>query len=210
MRCVEVSAEDIIKMKSGLQEVEPAPQEYSDGLRFHFVGDGEILPASFYVKVYKDFKVDTNDPVALKQFLTDTLPDENKFRRKIYIDDCGWGSSDREYGVLIGVYDSSTMLYRTYLIPSFLFNGKLRDKKAYLSYSCRIADKIIRDFAPAEDTIFLICTGYVLKALRNALRKKGYPVKVARIGEPLQSRLQNSYDVLVEKAKERMLVQAGA
>lgn len=191
--------QELAKLRSELVEVEPARAEKESGILYKFQGDGVKVPRTFTLFVLKDLSIRTNDPHAVEEILNDSIPDESKFSRKILIDDCGWGSSDEQFGVLVGVLDTLTGKYQTYLIPSIFFREGVREKKIYLSYSRKIAKRIMEDFKPDENTIFLVCTSYVLKEIRNTLRKKGYAVKGAVIGEPLQSRLRDSYIRMSQK-----------
>lgn len=108
----------------------------------------------------------------------------------IQIDDAGWGSLAG--GCLIGAcrVESPRTQHAFREIPVSYFQGGAFKKKLYLGVAADLALELMKDLWVAKGEEVHVCTGYVLEAVRIKLMAEGYQVIAAKIGEPLQTLIE--------------------
>lgn len=112
----------------------------------------------------------------------------------IQIDDSGWGSLIG--GVVIGAcrVESPRTQHAFREVPVALFQGAAFAKKLYLHVAADLALELMGELRVPKDEEVLVCTGYVLEAVRARLREEGYRVIAASIGDPLQSLVEGEFN----------------
>jgi hypothetical protein len=109
------------------------------------------------------------------------------------IDDAGWGFP--LCGVMVGISDERTV--RTAIVPVAYFRDDTRNPfhtKRYLGAYSDLAITLLGSFRASPDTHRIeICTGYINQPLREALRKRGYDVRVVEVKGRLQEELEGIY-----------------
>lgn len=113
------------------------------------------------------------------------------FNKEIIIDDSGWG--DLVLGVIIGALELPNRKYLTRRIPVAYFQSPLFENKKYLEYSVKIAKEIIDVMKPNKNTIFKVCSGYVLSSIRDYLQNQGFTVKKVEVTGDLQNFVERSF-----------------
>lgn len=108
----------------------------------------------------------------------------------IQIDDAGWGSLVG--GVIIGAcrVESHQTQHGFKEVPVSFFQGEAFDRKLYLEHAAEIAKELMEELHVALDEPVQVCTGYVLQAVRSGLAEAGYQVAPVKIGEPLQTLIE--------------------
>lgn len=108
----------------------------------------------------------------------------------IQLDDSGWGSLVG--GVIIGACraESPKTQHAFREVPVAYFQGDAFRKKLYLGIAADLALELLEELAVDRDERIEVCTGYVLDAVRMKLLAERYQVIPARIGEPLQTLIE--------------------
>jgi len=109
----------------------------------------------------------------------------------ILIDDAGWG--DLILGVVIGALKLPEHRYMERRIPVYYFQSPNFESKRYLDDAVRIAEEIVKVMQPDRETIFKVCSGYVLSSIRRYLRERGFHVVKVEITGELQERVERGY-----------------
>ena len=178
----------------------PEKKESNAYCMLHVHGDNIRAPETFNAKVYtgkKGLKLVTNDHETLMDLINGKQKN-GSYPRTIFIDDSGWGFP--ALGVLVGAYDTLTNSFKFREIDVKFFQGQDFDAKAYLPEYAKKGIEIINEFNPDKNsTLIKICTGYINIELKRELRKLGYVVEVAKIGEPLQSELERKHKEYVKE-----------
>jgi len=117
--------------------------------------------------------------------------------KEILIDDSGWG--DLILGVVIGALKLPDHKYFERRIPVSSFQPPHFKNKRYLDDAIKIAKEIVEVMRPDKETLFKVCSGYVLSSIRKYLRNKGFHVEEVDISGELQERVENGY---IEWCKE--------
>ena len=97
------------------------------------------------------------------------------YKKEVLIDDSGWG--DLILGVVIGALKLPDRRYMERRIPVSSFQPPHFQNKRYLDDAVKIAEEIVKVMQPDDETVFKICSGYVLSSIRSYLRKKGFRVE---------------------------------
>ncbi|MEM2914034.1 MAG: hypothetical protein QXH91_01340, partial [Candidatus Bathyarchaeia archaeon] len=119
------------------------------------------------------------------------------FTKEILIDDAGWG--DLILGVVIGALKLPDRKYMERRIPVSSFQPPNFANKRYLDDAVRIAEEIVEAMQPDKETLFKVCSGYILSRVRKYLRSRGFHVEEAAITGELQERVERSYIKWCEK-----------
>ena len=113
------------------------------------------------------------------------------YKKEILIDDSGWG--DLILGVVIGALKLPERRYMERRIPVSSFQPPHFQNKRYLDDAVRIAEEIVKVMQPDDETIFKVCSGYVISSVRNYLRKQGFRVEEIEITGELQEMVERSF-----------------
>ena len=111
--------------------------------------------------------------------------DRYLYKKEILIDDSGWG--DLILGVVIGALKLPEGRYMERRIPISSFQSPNFQNKKYLNDAVKIAEEI------DEDTVFKVCTGYVLSSIRKYLRENGFRVEEIEVTGELQEMVERSF-----------------
>ena len=117
--------------------------------------------------------------------------DRYLYQKEILIDDSGWG--DLILGVVIGALKRPEHRYMERRIPISSFQPPKFQNKQYLEDSVKIVQEIIEVMQPDSETIFRVCSGYVLSRVRDFLRRQGYRVEVVEVTGELQEMVERSF-----------------
>ena len=112
-------------------------------------------------------------------------------KKEILIDDSGWG--DLILGVVIGALNLPEQRYMDRRIPVSSFQPPNFQNKKYLDDAVKIAEEIVEVMKPDDETVFKICTGYVLSSIRRYLREKGFKVEEIEVTGELQEMVERSF-----------------
>lgn len=110
----------------------------------------------------------------------------------ILIDDAGSGSLIG--GTCIGIYRVETDEYAYDIIPIHLYDDKNFHNKDYLNYVVKIISKLFQTLNISLEEEVYVCRGYIFDELRQWLKKGGFNWYNAKIGEPLQSLIESSFE----------------
>ena len=113
------------------------------------------------------------------------------YRKEIFIDDSGWG--DLILGVVIGALKLPERRYMERRIPVSSFQPPHFQNKQYLEDAVKIAEEIVEAMQPDAETVFKVCSGYVLSSVRSYLRKRGFRVEVIEVTGELQEMVERSF-----------------
>ena len=113
------------------------------------------------------------------------------YKKEVIIDDSGWG--DLILGVVIGALKLPERRYMERRIPISSFQSPHFQNKRYLEDAVKIAEEIVEVMQPDDETVFKICTGYVLSSLRSYLRKRGFTVEEIEVTGELQEMVERSF-----------------
>lgn len=113
------------------------------------------------------------------------------YRKTILIDDSGWG--DLILGVVIGALKLPDRKYMERRIPVSSFQTPNFQKKRYLDDAVKIAEEIVEVMQPDRETIFKVCSGYVLSSIRKFLRNQGFMVEEIEVTGELQEMVERSF-----------------
>jgi hypothetical protein len=113
------------------------------------------------------------------------------YRKEILIDDSGWG--DLILGVVIGALKLPERRYMERRIPISSFQPPHFQNKQYLEDAVKIAEEIVDAMQPDDETVFKVCSGYVLSSVRSHLRKRGFRVEVVEVTGELQEMVERSF-----------------
>lgn len=117
--------------------------------------------------------------------------DKFLYKKEILIDDSGWG--DLILGVVIGALKLPERRYMERRIPVTSFQFPNFQNKRYLEDAIKIAEEIVDVMKPDEETIFRICSGYVLSSVRNYIRNSGFRVEEIEVAGELQYMVERSF-----------------
>lgn len=117
--------------------------------------------------------------------------DEYLWTKKIIIDDAGWG--DLILGVVIGALKLPDRRYMERRIPVSSFQPPNFRKKRYLDDAVKIAEEIVEVMEADKDTLFEVCSGYVLSSIRNYLQDQAFHVKEVEVTGELQESVERGY-----------------
>jgi hypothetical protein len=113
------------------------------------------------------------------------------YKKEILIDDAGWG--DLILGVVIGALKLPECRYMERRIPVSSFQSPSFENKQYLDDAVYITQQIIGAMHPDEETLFKVCSGYVLSSIRKHLQNRGFHVEKVEITGELQELVERSY-----------------
>ena len=112
-------------------------------------------------------------------------------KKEIFIDDSGWG--DLILGVVIGALNLPERRYMDRRIPISSFQPPNFQNKRYLEDAVKIAEEIVEVMKPDEETVFKICSGYVLSSIRKYLINQGFKVEEIEVTGELQDMVERSF-----------------
>jgi hypothetical protein len=112
-------------------------------------------------------------------------------RKRILIDDAGWG--DLILGVIIGALKLPKRKYMERRISLSSFQSPNFENKRYLDDATKIVEEIIEVMKPKKETLFEVCSGYVLSSVREYLGDRGFHVETVEVAGELQERVEHSY-----------------
>lgn len=113
------------------------------------------------------------------------------YQKEVLIDDSGWG--DLILGVVIGALKLPERRYMERRIPVTSFQSPYFQNKRYLEDAIKIAQEIVKVMKPDEETVFKICSGYVLSSLRKYLQNSGFRVEEVEVSGELQEMVERSF-----------------
>jgi hypothetical protein len=113
------------------------------------------------------------------------------YMKEILIDDSGWG--DLILGVVIGALKLPERRYMERRIPISSFQPPHFQNKQYLEDAVKIAEEIVDAMQPDEETVFKVCSGYVLSSVRSYLTRRGFRVEVVEVTGELQEMVERSF-----------------
>jgi hypothetical protein len=113
------------------------------------------------------------------------------YKKEILIDDSGWG--DLILGVVIGALKLPDRRYMERRIPLSSFQPPNFRNKRYLEDAVKIAQEIVEVMKPDEETVFKVCSGYVLSSVRRYLRQQGFSVEEVEVTGDLQEMVERSF-----------------
>ena len=113
------------------------------------------------------------------------------YRKKILIDDAGWG--DIILGVVIGALKLPERRYMERRIPVSSFQSPNFEQKQYLEDTAKIAEEFVEVMHPDEETYFEVCSGFVLSRIQTYLKNQGFHVDKAKIAGELQERVEKGF-----------------
>jgi len=178
----------------------PEKKENNKYILLHVSGDNIRAPENFNAKVYagkKGLKLVTNDHETLMDLINGKQKNGN-YSRTIFVDDSGVGFPLQ--GVLIGAYDTKTNQTEVEEVSVEYFQSPKFENQEYLDEGVNVALKLLKKFnADSKDTLIKVCTGFVNIKIKKKLRELGYSVDIAKIGEPLQSKLEKKHKEYIKK-----------
>ena len=108
----------------------------------------------------------------------------------IEIDDSGWGCLVG--GVFLGIYRKETEEYACREMPAGVFqNGNLA-LKAYRNIAYNITPELLNAIKVSRNEPIMVCTGEVLKGMRQYLSEHGYNWRAGRITGGLQEKIETT------------------
>lgn len=110
----------------------------------------------------------------------------------IQIDDAGSGSLIG--GTCIGIMRVETDEFLHDFIPISYYSKDMFDKKEYLNYVIKIINKMFNTINVAKDEEINVCRGYMFDNLRKWFKENDYKYNSVKIGEPLQSRIEEAFE----------------
>ena len=113
------------------------------------------------------------------------------YKKEILIDDSGWG--DLILGVVIGALKLPERRYMERRIPVSSFQPPHFRNKRYLDDAVKIAEEIVEVMQPDDETVFRVCSGYVLSSVRSFHRKRGFRVEEVEVTGELQEMVERSF-----------------
>lgn len=119
--------------------------------------------------------------------------DRYLYKKEILIDDSGWG--DLILGVVIGALKLPEGRYMERRIPTSSFQSPNFQNKKYLRDAVKIAEEIVEVMKPDQDTVFKICTGYVLSSIRKYLKENGFRIEEIEVTGELQEMVERSFAI---------------
>jgi hypothetical protein len=108
----------------------------------------------------------------------------------IQLDDAGWGSLVGP--VILGAcrVESPMTQHAFREVSVAYFQGEAYAQKHYLHVAADLAVELMRELRVMPEEEVHVCTGYVLEEVRARLICKGYQVIPGKIGEPLQTLIE--------------------
>lgn len=110
----------------------------------------------------------------------------------IQIDDAGSGSLLG--GTIIGAYRVETNEYCYDVIPLRFYQGIHFQNKEYIDYVVEIVKKLFNELKVTKDERVEVCRGYMFESLNKWLKQEQYQFINTKIGDPLQSAIEKSFD----------------
>lgn len=110
----------------------------------------------------------------------------------IQIDDAGSGSLVG--GTCIGALRKDTGEYYYEIIPVNFFNEANFKNKMYIYYTTEIVKNALRELSVKKDEEIHICQGYIFEDARKFLAQANYNFSKSKIGEPLQSLIEKTFE----------------
>lgn len=159
-------------------------------LKCSYKGAGILITEKWNIKIYHSGSIVCNDFHILDGIMGDKIKAPDASLQLIQIDDAGWGFP--LLGVMVGVTDGDRVL--TDMVPVKFFQEPLYHSKAYLNDYADRGLCIMEEMGAKPKTHRVeICTGFVNKNLKNALRDAGYDVRVNEIKGLLQDQLEERF-----------------
>jgi len=113
------------------------------------------------------------------------------YEKEIQIDDAGWG--DLILGAVVGALKLPERRYMERRIPVSAFQPPNFEEKRYLDDAVEIAKEIVEVMQPDRETVFKVCSGYILSRIRRYLQAQGFMVEETKIIGELQERVEKGF-----------------
>ena len=170
--------------------IEPRTENNSY-LKLSYKGTGKLVTPKWNIKIYTTGSIVCIDMEIIKSFHEGRLVPPDPSLKLIQIDDAGWGFPLS--GILVGLTNGNQVV--TGEVPVSFFKPGIFERKEYLKeFTRKGLDLLWKAFQATPKTHRIeICTGFINTALRDALREKGYDVRVVEIKGKLQDSLENLY-----------------
>ena len=110
----------------------------------------------------------------------------------IQIDDAGSGSLVG--GTCIGAIRVETKEFFYEVIPIKYYSEKYFKTKDYLDYVIEIVKRLLEKLNHKKDELIEVCRGYMFDRLRKWFAKKNYAFKSGKIGDPLQTVIEETFE----------------
>lgn len=110
----------------------------------------------------------------------------------IQIDDAGSGSLLG--GTIIGIYRVETDEYAYGVIPLSHYQGEAFQRKEYIHYVVGLVQDLFPRLRVNKEETIQVCQGYMFESLNQWLKEEGYSFTNTKIGEPLQSVVEKTFD----------------
>lgn len=110
----------------------------------------------------------------------------------VEIDDAGSGSLIGGTG--IGIWKKETQEYLFDLIPLQYFQQPSFSEKKYQDYVINIVEKAFQQLQISKKETIYICRGYIFDNLKKWLSQKGYTWENTKIEDPLQNKVETSFN----------------
>ncbi|SCZ01426.1 hypothetical protein SAMN03080606_03588 [Alkaliphilus peptidifermentans DSM 18978] len=110
----------------------------------------------------------------------------------IQIDDAGSGSLLG--GTLIGALRVETGEYKDEIIPLEYYQNENFNKKLYIQYVVNITERLFQKLDVSTSEEIQVCRGYMFDELNKWLKTNNYNHINTKIGDPLQSIIETSFD----------------
>lgn len=107
----------------------------------------------------------------------------------LLIDDAGWGCIVG--GVVIGIYNDVSGNFFSREIPPASFQGKAWESKQFLHDAANVVINYLSTNSYPKDAPIMICTGYCLDGISDALSENKYTFCRGKITGPLQFHIES-------------------
>jgi len=171
--------------------------ENNQYLKVSYKGTGNLISDKWNIKIYTSGSVVCNDFQTLDDILNGSIKKPDTSKILLQADDSGWGFP--LLGIMIGITDGREVKVDTVDV-SFFREGTFQTKAYLKEYAKKGVALIEGHFGATPQTHRIeICTGYVNKNLKSALRNKGYDVRVVEVKGLLQDKLEAMFKEYVKQ-----------
>lgn len=164
--------------------------ERNSYLKYSYKGAGTLVSPKWNIKVYTSGKIVCNDMAILDGLLKDKLKTPDLHLKLLEIDDAGIGFP--LCGVMVGVSDGVRIWTDT--VDAQLFQGDAYGRRLYLKDYTERGLGIIDEIGATPGTHRIeICSGFINTELKDALRSRGFDVRIVEIKGLLQANLERKF-----------------
>jgi hypothetical protein len=168
--------------------------ENNQYLKISYKGTGTKISDKWNVKIYTSGSVVCNDPAVLQSLMDNSFKEPDTRLRLLQIDDAGVGFP--LCGVMIGVTNGERVWTDT--VDVSFFQSPKFEKKLYVDEFAKKGLHLLSKTLPSTHRIE-ICSGFINTGLRDALRARGYAVRITEIKGLLQDNLEQLFKEYVKK-----------